>query len=121
MTHEQTEQAQVSLTKAATGTSTMNYQAIFEGFIAKGIEAQDIHPRENVFTFNAWKALGRSVKRGEHGVKVCTYVTTKPNQPESLGEFVERKAAHKFPRTTTVFHITQTEPTTRHDMTSPAA
>jgi hypothetical protein len=52
----------------------MNYSAIFQGFMAKGIAETDIKPRENVFTFHAWKALGRSVKRGEHGVKVVTFI-----------------------------------------------
>jgi hypothetical protein len=42
--------------------------------MAKGIPESEIKPRENVFTFHAWKALDRSVKRGEHGVKVVTFI-----------------------------------------------
>ena len=56
--------------RARTSQALTNYPAIYEGFMAKGIPEADIKPRENVFTFNAWKALGRSVKRGEKGVRV---------------------------------------------------
>jgi hypothetical protein len=61
-----------ALTRAVTGQSFSNYPAIIQGFLAKGIPENQIKPRENVFSFQAWKALGRHVKRGEHGVKVAT-------------------------------------------------
>ena len=54
--------------RAVAGQSVMNYAAIYEGFLAKGIPESEIKPRENVFTFWAWKAVGRRVKKGEHGV-----------------------------------------------------
>jgi antirestriction protein ArdC len=78
--------------------------------MAKGIAEGDIKPRENVFTFQAWKASCRSVKRGEHGVRVVTFIarTTKERDPAS-GEEIER--SFRSPHTTTVFHISQTEPT----------
>jgi hypothetical protein len=65
---------QEAFDRATTGQALTNYPAIFAGFTAKGIPEGEIKPRENVFTFHAWKALGRSVKRGEHGVKVVTFV-----------------------------------------------
>lgn len=92
-----------ALHKALSGQSLMNYRAIMEGFAEKGIVPQDVKPRENVFTFNAWKALGRCVKKGEHGVKVCTWVRTKGKAAE------EDSKARKIPWQTTVFHISQTE------------
>jgi antirestriction protein ArdC len=72
--------------------------------MAKGIPEADIKPRENVFTFNAWKALGRSVKRGEHGVKVVTFIecTGVERDPVS-GE--EKQVSYRRPHTTTVFHV----------------
>jgi len=48
-----------SLKRAVTGQSLTNFPAIFQGFAAKGIAEDEIKPRENVFTFDAWKALGR--------------------------------------------------------------
>ena len=62
--------------RAVHGQSLSNFPAIFQGFAAKGIPESEIKPRENVFTFNAWKALGRVVRRGEHGVKVTARSST---------------------------------------------
>ncbi len=85
---------QESLTRAVTGVTMTNYPAIFEGFMAKGIPEHEIVPRSNVFTFNAWKALGYSVKKGEHGVKVKT--ATKRSQPVS--NFARRRQFSTYPR-----------------------
>jgi hypothetical protein len=105
------EMQQEALSRAANGQSLTNWPAIFEGFIAKGIAADDIRPRENVFTYHAWRALGRQVRRGEHGVKVCTWVTPKDKRDESTDPD-ERKNARrgKMPWCATVFHISQTDP-----------
>jgi antirestriction protein ArdC len=76
--------------------------------MTKGIAEADIKPRENVFTFHAWKALGRYVRKGEHGVKVCTYapIERKEKDPETGAE---RTVEGKRPWMATVFHISQTE------------
>lgn len=92
-----------SLARAKNSQSTMNYGEIFRGFAAKGID--DVQPRENVFTFKAWQALGRVVRKGEHGIKVVTFVPTEPK-----GATKELAKRTTIPRTTTVFHISQTEP-----------
>jgi hypothetical protein len=93
-----------ALDKARNGNSLMNYRTIYEEFEAKGIPPDDILPRQNVFTYNAWLALNRQVKKGEHGVKVCTWVpVTKTDK--TTGE----KEKFKRPKLTTVFHVTQTE------------
>jgi hypothetical protein len=68
-----------ALSRAAGGQLLTNWPAIFEGFMEKGIPESDNKPRENVFTFHAWRALGRQVRRGEHGVKVTTWVTPRDN------------------------------------------
>ena len=65
-----------ALGRALGGQSLSNWPAILAGFSAKGIPESDIRPRENVFTYHAWRALGRQVRRGEHGVKVVTFITT---------------------------------------------
>jgi antirestriction protein ArdC len=84
--------------------SVGNYPAIFAGFTAKGSPESEIRPRENVFTYQAWRALGRQVRRGEHGVKVVTFVPmTKENK-----ETGEKKPFRWF-WATTVFHISQTD------------
>jgi antirestriction protein ArdC len=97
---------QQALTNATSRQGTMNYTAIFEGFIAKGIPAEQILPRVNVFTFHAWKALGRSVRKGEHGVRVVTFVPVAGKIDTTTGEV---KNGYRKPHTTTVFHVSQTE------------
>ena len=96
-----------ALSRAATGQSLANVPAIIAGFTAKGIPEADIKPRENVFTFDAWKALGRVVRRGEHGVKITTFIESKSKEiDKDTGE----PRLIRRPWTTTVFHISQTEP-----------
>ena len=89
-----------SLNRAKNGDSLANYQAIMQGFADKGIAANDIIPRENVFTYNAWLALNRQVKKGEHGVKVVTWIPAKNKDSES---------SFMLCRRSTVFHISQTD------------
>lgn len=107
-----TEMQAEALANATQRQSTMNYSSIFEGFMAKGVAESDIKPRENIFTFHAWKALGRSVKKGEHGVKVVTFVSCagKAEIDPATGATVAT-AGYRKPHTTTVFHISQTEET----------
>ena len=103
-----------ALSRAAGGQSLTNWPAIFEGFMAKGIPESEIKPRENVFTYHAWRALGRQVRRGEHGVKVTTWVTPKDKRDESdkSDSSDNQKTARraKMPWCATVFHISQTDP-----------
>ena len=94
---------QDALSRARHSASTMNYGNIFMGFAEKGIT--DVRPRENVFTYAAWQALGRQVKRGEHGVSCVTWVPM--TKKDSAGE---SQPIGRRPRTTSVFHISQTEP-----------
>jgi hypothetical protein len=108
--------AEEALTRAATGQSLSNWPAIIHGFIAKGIPESDIRPRENVFTFHAWRALGRQVRRGEHGVKVVTYVSCDRAEPQGedcdgvIDEPRKAKRSFRRPWTATVFHVSQTDP-----------
>ena len=99
---------QQALSNARNGQSFSNYGAIYSGFIEKGIPESDIDPRVNVFTFHAWKALGRQVRKGEHGVKVCTYVPMSKVEHEADG--TDKVQSWRSPRSVTVFHISQTDP-----------
>lgn len=94
-----------ALSRAVNGLSLGN-PAIFAGFMAKGIPESEIKPRENVFTYNAWRALGRQVRRGEHGVKVVTFIDCQSKETDA--DTGERKTIRR-PWTTTVFHVSQTD------------
>ena len=111
---------QEALARAAGGQSLGNWPAIIAGFLAKGIPEADIRPRENVFTYHAWRALGRQVRRGEHGVKVVTFISTRDAGPEpepapadataAEAGAEKRPARGRRPWTATVFHVSQTDP-----------
>lgn len=93
-----------ALSRATQGQSLTNYPAIFRGFEAKGIPSDQINPRENVFSYSAWQALGRQVKRGEHGVKILT-LRTVTKEDKKTG----KKSTFTMPWRVTVFHVSQTE------------
>jgi hypothetical protein len=100
---------QEALGRAREGQSWSNYPAIFQGFLAKGIPESEILPRENIFTYHAWRALGRQVRRGEHGVKVTTWIPTERKERDSAtGE--ERVTTGRICHTAVVFHVSQTDP-----------
>jgi N-terminal domain of anti-restriction factor ArdC len=101
-----------ALTSALSGHSLANYATIIKGFAAKGIPEGEILPRENVFTYEAWRAVGRQVRRREHGVKVCTWVPVEKKEDDAeTGE--AKVSSFKRPWTATVFHVSQTEPVER--------
>ena len=106
-TQSSIEARQEALSRAVSGQSFTNVLAIFQGFAAKGIPEPEIKPRENVFTFEAWKALGRVVRRGEHGVKVVTFIDCPGREIDP--DTGDRKLIRR-PWTTTVFHVSQTDP-----------
>ena len=99
-----------ALSRAANGQSLANWPAIIEGFTAKGIPESDIRPRENVFTYHAWRALGRQVRRGEHGVKIATFVTAREGKYDSGNPDAGKPKRGARPWIATVFHISQTDP-----------
>jgi hypothetical protein len=60
LTREEKQQMQQeALSRATSGETLSNWPAIIRGFLAKGVPEADIRPRENVFTYHAWRTLGR--------------------------------------------------------------
>ncbi len=108
-THEQVknERQAEALSRARTGQSWSNFPAIIQGFMARGIPEDQILPRENIFTYQAWRALGRQVRRGEKGVRVITYVHGQKKEKQEDG--AEKIKAYSYPRTVSVFHVSQTD------------
>ena len=96
-----------ALERARNCRSITNMATVTQGMLAKGIALDDIKPGENCLTFAAWQALGRCVKRGEHGVKVATVISGSKTETNDQGE-TETKG-FKRPWSATVFHISQTQ------------
>jgi antirestriction protein ArdC len=87
--------------------SLTNYPAIYVGFAEKGIPESEIEPRVNVLTFHAWRALGRHVRRGEHGVRVLTWIVCPDKVDGATGE-LKHKGGRR-PKAAVVFHVSQTD------------
>jgi antirestriction protein ArdC len=94
-----------ALNRATTNASLANYPAIYEGFLARGLAFDDIRPRENVLSYNAFQAVGRQVRKGEKGVKIVTWI-----EGEKEDKKTGKSEKFKFSRTVSVFHISQTDP-----------
>lgn len=99
------EYQQEALNRAVSSQALTNYPTIYQGFMERGIPESEIKPRENVFTFAAWRALGRTVRKGEHGVRVLTFITTTKVDRQTGQEETTRR-----PWASTVFHVSQTDP-----------
>jgi antirestriction protein ArdC len=92
---------QDSLSRAKCGTSMANDLAVIHGFAARGINAT---PREDVFTYQAWLALGRQVRKGEKSLKISTWKPCSKKKPDGTTE------QYVIPWNAAVFHISQTDP-----------
>lgn len=102
MTATNQQQAE-ALNRAENGQSRRNYAAIVDGFAERGITAI---PRVDVFSYNAWRAQGRQVRKGQHGVKIVTFIKCTAKRPDpATGE----RETYSRPRTVAVFHISQTD------------
>lgn len=66
---------------------------------------------EHVEGYGTWKALGRNVKRGEHGIKILAPcpIREREEQDQSPSEGQDRKIIKTLFKVTTVFDIRQTE------------
>lgn len=100
--------AQEALGRAQSGQSIANYGTIYAEFMARGIPESEIEPRENVLTFWAWQAKGRSVKKGEHGVKITVWVPVGTKVERDPSDGSTRGRMKLALRTATVFHLSQT-------------
>jgi antirestriction protein ArdC len=95
---------QEALARAVNGQSLTNYVPIIEAFKARGIPESEILPRENVFTYTAWQALGRQVRKGEHGVKILTWL-----HKSKINKATGEEESYTMPWSVTVFHVSQTD------------
>lgn len=93
--------AMEALDRAQNGKPCVNDVIAISAFEELGFE--DVRPRENVLTFWAWKAKNRSVKKGEHGVKVVTWIPMRKVDEKTGEESVSFR-----PKTATLFHESQT-------------
>lgn len=101
-----------ALQNAQADRSWANYETIFDEFMQRGIPVEEITPRVNVFTYHAWRALGRQVRKGEKGVKILSMapITRRADDNDAQADQGEGKPARMRPVSAVVFHISQTDP-----------
>lgn len=111
---ERQQMALEALSRARSNPSMANFGTVIEAFAARGIDPCDIDPKTNVFTYNAWRALGRQVRRGEKSVKITTFIPTgpkdEPTAPQTQPNGTPAPSRGMRPVTACVFHISQTDP-----------
>lgn len=105
LTPARQKEVQEALAQIRANPSTANFETVYEAFMERGLEFDEIEPKENVLTYRAWQALGRQVRKGEKGVQIKTIIrrTKKGADPE------DEDSQYAFVRRTTVFHISQTD------------
>ena len=94
---------QQALDRAKNGISLRNDVAVIQAFAQRGITAR---PRVDTFTYAAWKALDRQVRRGEHGVKITTWIPIDA-KTDASGEVT--CPAGVRPKIASVFHVSPTD------------
>lgn len=93
------ETPQSALDRIQSGFSKNDANVIY-AFAAAGVDPNDIEPRENVLTMNAWKAKGRRVGLGTTALAVPIFRQVKDRKnPEK---------SKTIPTTARLFHVSQT-------------
>lgn len=103
---ERTETREEALARIRSGFSK-NDQAVIIAFAEAGIDPDQITPRQNVLTFDAWKAAGRQVAKGATSLRIEVWVPRKGKKTE---EDDEKKGGALMRRTARLFHESQTLP-----------
>lgn len=104
---KQSEYGRESLSRATSGHSIRNDVAVIQAFAERGIAA---NPRIDVFTFNAWRALNRHVRKGEKSVHVPTIIYV----PEKTDDTGKKTKGYARKKTACLFHVSQTDPDDGH-------
>ncbi|HEV8670989.1 MAG TPA: ArdC family protein [Candidatus Limnocylindria bacterium] len=87
------------------GYSIANAIAVKTALAERGCACE---PYEDVFTFNRWRAQGRIVRRGEHGIRLTVYITAMRAGEDADG-VVDEPRAYRMPKTSHVFCRCQTD------------
>jgi hypothetical protein len=103
-----------------------NDLVVVEAFAAAGVDPADIAPRENVLTFNAWKATDRRVAKGAKSLRVTVYVPKRGGSADDADdngtdENGKKKRGGMIPKTARLFHVSQTVAIDGPKGTKPAA
>jgi hypothetical protein len=100
-----------------------NDELVICAFAEAGVDPDEIEPRENVLTFNAWRAKGRKVAKGATSVRVQTWIPCRDKDGDDgarEGEVSTRRRKMR-PKIAFLFHMSQTIAVDAPEGTRPAA
>lgn len=110
---ERRERNENSLISASRTAPNSNDLPVIAEFGLRGIEAEDCHTfgwNQNVFTYNAWQAQDRQVRKGEKSVRCTVWIpVVVKGRPESNIERLRKDHTRSRMSTACLFHITQTD------------
>ena len=98
---------QIEALDRATNGHSKNDEFVYNMLTLAGYS--DVQPRVNCLTYNAWRAAGRSVKKGEKGLGVTVWIPCKDKDAKPDPTTGEARKSMR-PKTTYIFHIDQTQP-----------
>ena len=113
-----------ALQRIQTGQFGGNDVLVIEAFADAGIPPEEVDPRNNVLTFNAWEALNRRVAKGAISVRVTVWMPIDGKGKAGEGEKQDDgKPAPRGmrPRSARLFHEWQTVPANAAKGTRPKA
>ncbi len=95
---------------------------VIQAFADAGIDPEQIDPRNNVLTFNAWKALNRRVAKGAISVRVTVWIPVGEKADDGKTEDADKpKRTGMRPTMARLFHVSQTVPKDAEKGTRPDA
>lgn len=116
----QTETPEEALTRIQSMGFGKNDAIVIMAFADRGLDPEDIDPRQNVLTFRAWKGAGRQVAKGAIGVPVTVWIARKNSKGAETTEETplddskspvwgkKKPTGGMWPKTTRLFHVSQT-------------
>lgn len=110
MTTTTTETPEEALARIQAMGFGKNDALVIMAFADRGIDPESIDPRHNVLTFRAWKASGRQVAKGAISVRVTVWIPKRGKAKESTEGDDKKQSGGMYPKTTALFHESQTIP-----------
>lgn len=103
-----------SLANASRHAPNSNDIPVIMEFQTRGLSSDKVHtfgPEQNVYTYNAWQAKGRQVRKGERSVRCTVWIpVVVKGKPDAIRESDRKDRTRSRMHNACLFHISQTDP-----------
>ena len=104
---------EISLSNATRFQPISNDVPVISEFATRGIPENEIitlEPGQNVFTYNAWQAKGRQVRKGEKSVSCTVWISVVvKGDPNAITESKRKDRTRSRMHHASLFHVSQTD------------